>query len=135
MNILQDGFRYDAIKQWVANLLLIALMLRALVPVGYMPDFAAAAKGEYKVVICSAAGSKTISLDADGIPVPADPSEQHDQPCAFAGVLAFAGPALEALTISPPATALDIGVPRQSAELPPARAGPVLGSRGPPQNS
>ena len=140
MNIRQDGFRFDVWKRWVASLLLLAFALRALVPVGYMPDFAAAAKGEYKVVICSAAGSKTISLDADGLPAsqqPGDhaPAGHDDQPCAFTGIVAMADPEFPGLKISAPVTALEIIAPRRTAELPPARAGPALGSRAPPQHS
>lgn len=69
---------------WLA---LLALFVRASVAPGFMPDFEAAARGEFKIVICSAGGLKTISLDADGHPV--TPQSDASDLCEFAS-LAFA---------------------------------------------
>lgn len=124
-----------AARGWMIRLLLAAVVLRALIPVGFMPDFGAAAKGVFKVVICTAAGSKHVMLDADGKPLPDQKSQHHDQPCAFAGLAAVAVPVLDAQHIVVPLVSVDTYHPTLAVALPPARAGPVLGSRGPPQLS
>ncbi|MEQ1672904.1 MAG: DUF2946 family protein [Hyphomicrobium sp.] len=119
---------------WLSRLLIVAFALRALIPVGYMPDFASVASGSLKVVICTASGTQTVYLNLDGSP----PAPQHksgaDEQCAFSGIATATLPEVTAepihwLTAESPA----IAVPRPS--LHPIRAGPVLGSRGPPMNS
>lgn len=120
-------------RWWVTHLLLLAYIARALIPAGYMPDFAAASDGIFKVVICSAMGAKSIALDEGDAPLPG-PSDGHDdQPCAFAGLVAVAMPALGAFTMATPEFQVSNLYPRVADLLPPARAGPQLGSRGPPQ--
>lgn len=122
------------------RLLLAAVVLRALIPVGFMPDFSAAANGVFKVVICTASGTKYVTVDADGQPVDSAPlsgqkAQHQDEPCAFAGLLPIAIAALEAPhLIVPQFDVAKIGV-SADVTLPPARAGPVLGARGPPQFS
>ncbi|MEQ1715029.1 MAG: DUF2946 family protein [Hyphomicrobium sp.] len=136
MNILGDDIRIGALKRWVAHLLLLALVSRALIPVGYMPDFSAAAKGAFKVVICSAMGAQTIALDEGGKPhLPDQSNGHHEQPCAFSGLAAVALPALDAIPIVIAEFRNSALIPRVVVQLPPTRAGPVLGSRGPPQLS
>ena len=70
------------------HLLLFLVLLRALVPPGYMPDLAAAQDGVITLVICSPDGLRTISLDEDGKPVePGEAPEEHQrQHCPFASV-------------------------------------------------
>lgn len=80
---LRDQFRHAAL--WV---LLCAFVLRALIPVGYMPDFGSLNRGALKVVICTGAGSKTLVLDATGDPVPSRQTRKVDHPCAFTGIAA-----------------------------------------------
>jgi hypothetical protein len=135
MSIRGDGIRVGVLRWWVAHLLLVAFALRAIIPIGYMPDFSAAAKGVFKVVICSQMGTKTISLDANGKPIPGQQGDHHDQPCAFTGMAAVAIPAMDAIPLSTPAFDVSPLIPRLAVQLPPARAGPQLGSRGPPQLS
>jgi hypothetical protein len=115
----------------MSHLLLVAFVARALVPAGYMPDFSARSDAGLKIIICTAAGAKTLLLDESGTPSPSPDSNYPDQPCAFAGLAAVALPALLPLTnaieFEPVAFA-----PHAIADRPPARAGPALGSRGPP---
>lgn len=127
--------RHGALRQWVASLLTVLFVARALIPTGYMPDFSAAAKGVFKVVICSAGGAKSVVLDADGKPVPHPKGDQHEQPCAFTGMAAVSLPVIEALAVEAPDFQVSSVIPRLAVQLPPARAGPQLGSRGPPQVS
>ena len=136
MHIRGGVIRTVALKAGV-RLLLAVLALRALIPAGYMPDFSAAAGGVFKVVICSASGQKSITLDGIDRNAPShDQKASHsDQPCAFTGLAAVAltdptaGPSQFATMT---ATAV---IPPLAVEVPPARAGPPLGSRGPPQLS
>lgn len=130
----------SAVKGWMIRLLLAAVVLRALIPVGFMPDFRAAAHGEFKIVICTASGSKLVTLDADGKLIAGEPSSDHkaphhDEPCAFAGIVGVAIATLDTPHLIVPQ--FDIAATSVSDDLvlPPARAGPVLGSRGPPQFS
>lgn len=80
---LRDQLRHAAL--WV---LLSAFALRALIPVGYMPDFESLNGGALKVVICTGGGSKTLVLDAAGNPIPSRHAHKVDHPCAFTGIAA-----------------------------------------------
>lgn len=135
MSIRGDGTGNGAMRRWVAHLLLLAFVARALVPVGYMPDFSAASKGVFKVTICSQMGNKTISLDVNGKPVPKQQGNHQDQPCAFTGMAAAAVPVLDHIPFSAPVFEVSPLIPLLAVQLPPARAGPQLGSRGPPKFS
>ncbi len=119
-------------RRWMTHLLLMAFFVRALVPAGYMPAFSATSDSGLRIIICTAAGAKTLLLNENGKPVPTPDSRHHDQQCVFSGLAAVAPPALMPLL----ASAVDFGAvafkPNVIAELPPARAGPTLGSRGPP---
>jgi hypothetical protein len=132
MNIRSDASKFDVVRRWVANLLLLAFALRALVPVGYMPDFEAAARGSYKIVICTTAGAQSIVIDEDGNKVPQKHGDHNDQPCAFAGMAAFVDVQFKIAPLAVPVTFADLFAFRESVVLPPTRAGPVLGSRAPP---
>lgn len=78
----------------LSGLIAFTLLLRAMIPVGFMPDLAAARDGVFTFVICSGSGFSTITLDANGDPV--EPGSGHDaeavSPCLFAPI----GPALPA---------------------------------------
>lgn len=119
------------LRAGIAQILLLAFVLRALIPVGYMPDFKALSKGGFQIVICTANGSDPIFYRPDGTKHRKEQSHA-DQPCAFSGINAVALPDL-AIDAGPPESggAAHFQV-RLEAALPPTRAGPVLGSRGPP---
>jgi hypothetical protein len=117
---------------WLGQLLLACLFLRALIPQGFMPDFGASADDAFKMVICSASGSKVIAFDADGGPADAPQLAHHDQPCVFSGLCPFALNTVAANELPAPIFVV-IAHPQPSRFLlPPARAGPLLGSRAPP---
>lgn len=113
-------------------LLLTAFVLRALIPPGFMPKFFEAGSQTVKFVICSAHGLKSIVTDANGDAAPGKPAAHFDPPCAFSGLLAFSLPVPEAVDISGLAFEVTSFLPNLSVTLPPPRAGPMLGSRGPP---
>ncbi|MGP1256416.1 MAG: hypothetical protein ACTS10_18495 [Kiloniellales bacterium] len=72
----------------LTGLITFVLLLRAMIPVGFMPDLAAARDGVFTLVICSGSGVSTITLDANGDPV--DPDAGHDAEatshCIFAPI-------------------------------------------------
>lgn len=135
MSIRGDDIRIGTLREWVVRLLLMSFVLRALIPIGYMPDFGAAAKGVFKVVICTASGSKSLALDAKGTPVPKQKSHHDDQPCAFTGLAAVVLADLQIASLEAPEPNDVTEIRPPSAGLPPVRAGPQLGSRGPPDFS
>ena len=119
-------------RTWISYVLFLGLALRVLVPSGFMPDAAAAGDGIFKIVICTAVGFKTIAID----PVTGETQEtatgHAGEPCAFTGLAMPVGPHETGVELpAPHAVRIGLG-PVEHGLLPPVRAGPVLGSRGPP---
>jgi len=135
MILQEDVRRTPALRQWFAHLVLIAFACRALIPIGYMPDFNAASKGSFKVVICTGNGSQVMQLDANGHDTPSAPEKIHSQPCAFSSVAAIASLAVSTTEFAVLALATEIDFLSVFENSPPTRAGPTLGSRGPPRIS
>jgi hypothetical protein len=117
----------------IAGALALAFALRALIPVGYMPDFATLSKGSFEVVICSAAGHGGVAiLDLAGRPAPHKHGGKVDHVCAFSGMAAVAFPVVQSSPVVIGRTFLIQARQFADSLVPPARAGPPLGSRGPP---
>jgi hypothetical protein len=72
-------------KMLARHLLLAALLLRAMVPLGWMPG--TAQLGQAAWIICTAAGDIQ-----HGAPGKDDSHQQHQQPCAFGAAHAMASP-------------------------------------------
>lgn len=123
---LRDACRHIAL--WV---LLGVFALRALIPVGYMPDFGSLAEGTLKIVICTGVGSKTIVLDAAGKPVPSKHTDNAEHRCAFAGMAAAATPAVDLELVAQSFHPHHFSSPVLNHHVP-RRLGSVLGPRGPP---
>ena len=82
----------SAKSRWVATLVAVAVVARAIVPVGFMPNISALSDGVLEIVICSAAGIRTIAVDESGAPVaPSRPYSNHAQDglCPFATATAL----------------------------------------------
>lgn len=60
----------------------LVFLARAMVPVGFMPDFS----GQHLVQICSGTEIKTVMLDENGMPVSSD---HQKAPCSFSFLSAF----------------------------------------------
>lgn len=119
-------------RLWASRALLLAFALRALIPHGFMPSFDGAADGAFKLVICTAQGAKLVAFDAEGKPHTDHSGKHSQQPCAFAGLSTASLDAPSAPEVPEP---LRVSVANAGLErfvLPPVRAGPRLGSRGPP---
>ena len=127
--------RAPTLRVLAARLTLALFALRALVPVGYMPDLAAARDGQVRIVICTGYGSKSVVVDESGTPVEGQDEAKH----GAAGDCPFGAAPAVALAVPDPAAVLALPDLRQafhtpndaSALLPPAQ-GPPLGQRAPP---
>lgn len=119
------------VARYLTGLLLVAVMVRALVPAGFMPDFQSGPDGTFKIVICTANGFKVISTDAGDDPSPR--SDHGHDVCAFAATASLALLVPEVAETPRPHVSLLVQAIPAEVVLPPARAGPQLGSRGPPK--
>lgn len=84
----QPQTRIKIAGRCLATLLLTGvLLLRGLVPVGFMPDLAAIVDGTFQIVICTGGGLKVVTVPLapahGGEHEPASAGEQ----CAFAGLV------------------------------------------------
>lgn len=118
----------ESIGGWLVRLLLVASLVRALIPAGFMPDFSGA--DGLKLVICTASGNQLVDLDETG--QPSETRSHASEPCAFSGIGVVALPVIDFVDFVPPAAVADLFVPASTFGLPPVRAGPTLGSRAPP---
>ncbi len=75
-------------RRFAAWLLLAALVLRGLIPAGFMPNLDTG-NGQGWLVICTGAGERSIKLD-DGTGGQHGPVDQHQQGlCPFAALVGF----------------------------------------------
>ncbi|WP_339856656.1 DUF2946 family protein [uncultured Nisaea sp.] len=122
-----------------ARLTLLLFILRAVIPVGYMPDLQALADGGVEIVICTPSGIETIRVGPDGRPI--GPSDKKDNgqsatpECPFHAAFAhaFTVPDLAPLTKIARLASVNPAPASEDVPLPPAN-GPPLGSRAPPRN-
>lgn len=118
-------------RVWLGHAFLVAFVLRALVPAGFMPEFTKS-DGSFKIVICTANGSKVIDAGLDDNPHGGTVAKHMGDPCAMSGATALVLPDTAATFALPdlyPATVPAMGSP---VTLPPARAGPAHAPRAPP---
>jgi len=118
-------------RLWALSILASALLLRLVVPAGWMPG--TAADGSIRIELCTGQGVVEAWVDGDG-KLHDQPAEKsaNDQPCAYAGLgRAFAAPvapllvaaiAVPAPPILSPAPIVSIG--RGLAAPPPPATGP-----------
>jgi hypothetical protein len=126
-------FRIGAARTWIIAILAVSFAVRAIIPAGYMPDFSALSRGVYKTVICH--GVEIAVADKQDPTKPHKRTPHAHQPCAFSGLAAVTLATLWIAPVKPSfvqVPKLDIPIKNP---LPPARVGPVLGSRGPPHVS
>ena len=66
-------------------LIVVAILSRAVIPAGMMPDFKAQGQGIFKLTICSGDGMKTIDVPADTYnPAETTPEKHSPNPCPYA---------------------------------------------------
>jgi hypothetical protein len=103
------AFPDRAIRWFVLGGLALVLLLRAAIPVGWMPS----AAGGFAVTLCTGTNTYTAWMDADGKlhrEAPGKQAPADDAPCAFAAV-ALAAPAVAGATITAPMSAFIAAVP------------------------
>lgn len=101
------AWHHRLVGLWLA----LSVLMGGLVPLGYMPSLAQAEDGSgayLTMVICTAHGSETITIDAAGNKVepsedvPSDPAHEGGAECAFSMLPAFA--------LAPSTVLSDLGV-------------------------
>ncbi|MBA4133015.1 MAG: hypothetical protein C0519_16535 [Hyphomicrobium sp.] len=121
------------LQHWLCLMLVACFALRSLVAPGYMPSIATGSNKPLKLVICTAQGLKTISVSDSDPPPDGHGAPGADGDCGFAGLTPLPQLTHPDVAASPTDAlflpiAFAVVVPRE----PVRRAGPVLGSRGPP---
>jgi len=77
----------SALSHLASTLMLMALIVRAALPQGWMPESSSASLYGASFVICSVGGPLKLSLNQKGQPVPDSPDDgAAHQPCAFASL-------------------------------------------------
>lgn len=135
MNDRQPPWRMDrdTLSRLATWLVLAAVLLRALIPAGFMPNFAALVQGGSLIVICSAGVEKTIAVDAEGNALPHQGDRSSAAPCLFAALTPVLMPllALVLLAILPIPRATGWPIPAGAVWRAFRPPGP-LSARGPP---
>jgi hypothetical protein len=117
---------------WSANgIFVLAVLLRALIPAGFMPVWSEKASGLPGLVICTAQGSKVIADPAGEQEHPSDKTTSDHEFCPI-----LASP----IALPPISLGFEFAAaygdsaawPHFEFTTPPARAGPHLSIRGPP---
>ena len=100
------GRRFPAVRPGLCALLLGALLLRMLVPAGFM--LAADARGAPALVLCDGVAPPAATMPAmhgGHHHAPADPAQRHEAPCPYAALAAPVLPPLPPVVAAPVAPA------------------------------
>ena len=126
-------FRIGPARTWIIAILAVSFAVRAIIPAGYMPDFSALSRGVFKTVMCH--GVESALADKQDQTKPSKRTPHAHQPCAFSGLAAVTLATLWVAPLKP--SFIQVAKLNSLIEnaLPPARVGPLLGSRGPPRIS
>ena len=130
-----NPLRNSVACRFAAYAALLLFALRAVVPVGYMPDLGALRDGQVQIIICTGTGTQALLVDQSGHPVEDGGAADHAgaSDCAFAISTATA----LALPSAVPSLSLPLAAGRTArtseagTSFPPAQ-GPPLGPRAPP---
>lgn len=85
---LAPALEFRELKQRVAALLLLPMLLLALIPAGMMPELKD--DGRLTIVICSTDGMREITVDRNGNPVEDDEQSLASPPCVFSALASAA---------------------------------------------
>ena len=123
----RKNHRISRLAAWLG---VFAVLLRCVIAPGLMPDLAAAAKGEFKLVICTASGGDTLPLaPGDGVPQPRGhesalcPYTTASHVAVAVGFAAFMGAPFDCVMAVPVCQDIGIGTPTRA---PGARAPPRI---------
>ncbi len=120
----------------LVRLTLIALLVGALVPAGWMPNPDGAASG-VPIVICTGHGPITAFIGKDGKPLkkPLKPSGSHSNICIFAAAAAHATPTVAPILTLPYAEELAVAPAREPAAIVLSAQRSSYNPRGPPRSA
>ena len=123
-----------AMRRVLARATIVLFALRALVPVGFMPDLDTLGAGHLDIVLCTGHGPVSLTLDANGVPAKPHRSPGADCPFGMALGKGFVAPAAPALPYAIVAAGTTARTDAARGLRPPSQ-GPPLGSRAPPVHS
>ncbi len=118
------------VRVWLGHMLLVAFVLKALIPAGFMPDFSGQDGQSFKIVICTANGSKLVDASDDGSGGAV--AKHTGDPCALGSLAALTAPDLLTTVAYTGRLSATRGDLRPAVVLPPVRAGPAHSPRAPP---
>jgi hypothetical protein len=128
MNIRRPDV-WRAMRPVLFHLALAAMVLRALLPDGWMPN-SAGLSGGTTLIICTIEGPTKLHVDADGTShAPQDQTHHHDV-CPFAVAGPFAPPT--ALALAAPTAWISETTPPDTAGFQPINIDTAHRPRGPP---
>lgn len=118
----------------VVGLLVAALLIRALIPAGFMLAAKIGSDGTraLQVVVCTGHGPEIQFVNADGTPTDRKPAPDRHHHCAFSGTAIVAVLAVGGVGVVPIDFQQRISAARAAVLVPPSCAGPPSGSRAPP---
>lgn len=118
-------------RRFTPWLLLLALLLRGMIPGGYMPNMNPD-NGKGWLVICTGAGSASIQVDSDGGDDNAPADTGHQGLCPFMA-MTLLGPVLLLLALLLPVAGDTVVLrPFMGTRRRRVLGGPTLGARAPP---
>lgn len=124
--------RGTGLQHWLCLMLVACFALRSMVAPGYMPSPATAPGKSLKLVICTAQGVKTISVNDTSAPPDGHDGAGADGGCAFAGLGQLADIVFPDFQLGRDTPSLPVTVACVAPRDPLRRIGAQLGSRGPP---
>lgn len=119
-------------RGWLGHTLLIVFFLKALIPMGFMPELSSASGKAFKIVICTASGPKILTAGLDGTPEQKSVAKHMSDFCALGGVAAVTLPSVTSEISGARVGSAERRSFPLAVALPPARAGPAHSPRAPP---
>ena len=115
--------------------LLLCCVMRALLPVGYMPNFSATDASDFQFVMCTTNGGAVDPAKDGRVPADRDQGHRATEFCAFGALPVLAQPATQDRIPVPTGTMVAPATFPQQRVLNRIHVGPHVGSRAPPSFS
>jgi hypothetical protein len=132
---MQNQDRTHRLTGWHATVvrwLLLGVVLRALLPVGYMPQFGTPSGEAVAFVICTEHGLVQTAKPDSGPQTPGEAAHKASDVCAFGGLAHLFQPTADSSAFGIPLHVATTGKPFLRVSTPPTTIGPHVGARAPP---